>query len=184
MKAILLIPTLACLLSGCAGKQSVIDETDRTGAPAMNIFSPEAVAAHEAYIAQLEGLELFSETPLGRAAYQTSAAYGRAVRAGETASAENIPPLYWADGIRELQPIRVYTHRGNLVVVQKLTSEGEEGKYIYIPISSYLPVSGVDGFEYTPDPRQGNEYHSMEVLEYKRKIESPALDPELRVMLR
>lgn len=182
MKAILLMPALVCFLSGCAGNQSIIDETDRTGAPAMNAPSPEAVAAHEAYIAQLKGLELFSETPLGRAAHQTSAAYGRAVRAGETERTEHIPPLYWADGIRELQPVMVYTHRVNLVVVQKLTSEGEEGKYIYIPISSYLPVSGVDGFEFTPDPLQGNEYHSMEVLDYTRRIEGPALNPELRVM--
>jgi len=82
-----------------------------------------------------------------------------------------IPPLYWADKIKALDPLKVYTHRVNIVVVQDQYSSVESGKYISIPISSYLPMSGDDGFVFTPDPRSGNEYHAAAVLDFVRTIE-------------
>jgi len=62
---------------------------------------------------------------------------------------ENIPEQYWSGLIRALDPLRVYTHRANVVVALKVNDYVEEGVYIYIPISSYLPVTGDDGFEFS-----------------------------------
>ncbi|MBN1456928.1 MAG: hypothetical protein JW912_03655, partial [Sedimentisphaerales bacterium] len=59
---------------------------------------------------------------------------------------ENIPEQYWSGLIRALKPLRVYTHRSNVVVTLKVHDYIEEGVYISIPISSYLPVNGDDGF--------------------------------------
>ena len=62
---------------------------------------------------------------------------------------EDIPEQYWTGLIRALKPLRVYTHRANVVVALKVCNYVEEGVYIYIPISSYLPVSGSDGFMFS-----------------------------------
>jgi len=64
-------------------------------------------------------------------------------------SGREIPASCWADEILALRPLRVYLHRVNVVVVQKAAGGVEQGKYIYIPISSYLPQSGDDGFTFT-----------------------------------
>ena len=78
-------------------------------------------------------------------------------------------PTYWADGIKALNPIKVYTHRINLVVVQRIGDGIEEGKYIYIPISSYLPKTGDDGFTFSPEPMNGNIYTlGNGVFDFKR----------------
>jgi hypothetical protein len=52
-------------------------------------------------------------------------------------------------GIKALNPLRVYLHRFNIVVVQRESDATEEGRYVYIPISSYMPVNGDDGFTFT-----------------------------------
>lgn len=76
-----------------------------------------------------------------------------------------IPPEYWTGPIKALHPLTVYTHRVNVVVVQRIRDGIEEGKYIYIPISSYLPHSGDDGFEFMPNPQKG-------VYDFKRTVSS------------
>ncbi len=87
-----------------------------------------------------------SVSSLTKAAEQTYA------NARSTSPTEGvIPPECWAAPIKALHPITVYTHRVNLVVVQRVHDGIEEGKYLYIPISSYLPHSGDDGFEFSPD---------------------------------
>ncbi|MFC1525409.1 hypothetical protein ACFL6X_01205 [Candidatus Latescibacterota bacterium] len=103
---------------------------------------------------------------LVRDAAATHAAY---VNAGAGASGDDIPPAYWAEAIKALQPLKVYLHRINIVVVQRVTDGIEEGKYIYIPVSSYLPQSGVDGFELTPNPMSGDTYTLGDgIFEFKR----------------
>jgi hypothetical protein len=62
---------------------------------------------------------------------------------------EDIPEQYWTGLIRALKPLRVYTHRANVVVALKVHNYVEEGVYIYIPISSYIPISGSDGFVFS-----------------------------------
>jgi len=77
---------------------------------------------------------------------------------GQIRAEEDIPSVCWAERITALHPLKVYAHRVNLVVVQKLTGTREEGLYIYIPISSYLPHTGVDGFEFVPDKQSAKTY--------------------------
>ena len=111
--------------------------------------------------------------PLVEAAYET---YTRHVRARRGSGGEKRnPKIYrecWAEGIKQLKPIRVYKHKNNIVVVQKVRDNVEEGKYIHIPISSHLPMDGIDGFTLHPNPRKGNRYHLGDgIFDYQRTIE-------------
>ena len=92
---------------------------------------------------------------LPQAAEQTRVAHMRAVEAGKekrSSGEANIPESYWADGIKALQPVKVYTHRVNVVVVQRVSDGVEHGKYIYVFTSSYIPISGDDGFTFAAKP--------------------------------
>jgi len=91
------------------------------------------------------------------AAEATHAAYIRSLSPGQTASQE-IPKAFWAREIVDLHPLRVYSHRVNIVVAQKESDSVEEGTYIVLLISSYLPTSGDDGFTFDPNPMNGNIY--------------------------
>ena len=89
---------------------------------------------------------------LGAAAQDTYVRFLKTHRGDEIASGQEIPASCWAAEIRALRPLRVYLHRVNVVVVQKADGNIEQGKYIYILISSYLPQSGDDGFTFmNPD---------------------------------
>ena len=102
-------------------------------------------------------------------AQATYAAYVQAINAGTETLTTEIPSTYWADRIKALNPIKVYTHRINIVVVQRISDGTEEGKYIYIPISSYLPQTGDDGFTFSPDPKSGDIYTlGNGVFDFKR----------------
>ena len=123
--------------------------------------------------AKIENATL-SKSTIAEAAYKTYSSCVRAIHDGkENSSSLEIPEQYWAQAIRELKPINVYTHRVNLVVVQKVHNNVEEGKYIYIPVSSYLPMDGIDGFTYKPNPLKDNQYHFGEgVFDYQRTIKN------------
>ncbi|MFA5393075.1 MAG: hypothetical protein WC081_03100 [Candidatus Ratteibacteria bacterium] len=86
---------------------------------------------------------------LQKSALEMYITYVKAVDAGKEKSVTEIPPRYWTDPIKVINPIKVYTHRANVVLVQKVTNGVESGKYIYIPFSSYLPQNGDDGFTFT-----------------------------------
>lgn len=103
-----------------------------------------------------------SSPDIAEAAYKTHIQYVRAINAGTEKRSENIPEQYWADGIKALKPVKVYKHRTNIVVVQRVLGETEEGKYIYIPVSSYIPQSGDDGFTFTE--------HKDNVYDYTRSV--------------
>jgi hypothetical protein len=92
-------------------------------------------------------------------ALRTYVVYLRAVNAGTEQPESEIPPDCWTGRIKALKPLKVYVHRGNIVVVQEFADGTEKGKYIYIPVSSYLPRSGDDGFEFTPNSGKGNIYN-------------------------
>lgn len=112
--------------------------------------------------------EMPSSTEIAGAALQTYNNYSRAWREVIVQWEGNdivIPSKYWADQIKALKPLKVYDHRGNMVVVRRIQDGVEEGKYILILISSYVPENGVDGFEYTPNPHQDGVHA---VLDYKR----------------
>ena len=94
---------------------------------------------------------------LQRAAWRTLSAYDAALLAHRERNRTEVPPAYWDQGVQQLQPAKVYTHRGNLVVVQSVTDGTEHGKYVDLPVSSFHPVSAwfshkhaVDGFVFRP----------------------------------
>ena len=75
----------------------------------------------------------------------------------------------WPEAIRALDPVSVYTHNMNTVVVLKTVDGVEHGKYIYRPVSSYWPQSGDDGFTFVSDPTRAPEFGvGCEVLEFRR----------------
>lgn len=110
---------------------------------------------------------------LVEAAEATRRARIDATRGGTPDPTNEYYPRYWAPGIKALNPIKVYKHRTNVVVVQRITDGVEYGKYIDIPISSYLPMTGDDGFAFYPEPLNGNRYtlHNNGVFDYKRTMQ-------------
>lgn len=89
-----------------------------------------------------------------------------------TTSDEVTAPLAdgWPKAIRELDPISVYTHNNNTVVVLDITGGVERGKYITDPKSSYLPQSGDDGFTFTAGPMDGSEFGvGRQVYDFERE---------------
>lgn len=101
---------------------------------------------------------------LAGAAWQTCVDYMKSDQANRMAAPREIPHRYWANEIKALKPIRVYTHRVNLVAVQKVSDGVEQGKYINVIISSYVPQTGDDGFTFT-DRGQG-------VYDFTRRIDN------------
>ena len=110
-----------------------------------------------------------SPDDLKAAAYATYLNRRNATRGGTPDPTNEFYPTYWADGIKALNPIKVYKHRTNIVVVQRIIDGTEEGKYICLPISSYLPMTGDDGFVFSPEPLSGNRYTlGNGVFDFKR----------------
>ncbi|MHB1081468.1 MAG: hypothetical protein ACYC67_18880 [Prosthecobacter sp.] len=94
---------------------------------------------------------------LQRDAWRTMAAYDEAVLKHRETLRREIPPVYWDPGIQRLHPLKVYTHRGNLVAAQSAADGTEHGKYIDLPVAPFHPVSrwfshkhSVDGFVFRP----------------------------------
>lgn len=92
-----------------------------------------------------------------RDAWRTLAAYDAAVLKHRERLQREIPPACWDVGIQRLNPLKVYTHRGNLVVVQRVNAGTEHGKYIDLPVAPFHPKSAwfshkhaVDGFVFRP----------------------------------
>ena len=101
---------------------------------------------------------------LAVAALQTHSRYIKAINAGQQERSDEIPEKYWTDEIKKLNPIKVYMHRSNIVVVQRASANKQAGLYISMMISSYATQSGDDGFTFTD---LGNS-----VYEFERAIEN------------
>ncbi len=67
----------------------------------------------------------------------------------EGTETDPLPEKYWPEAMDSLQPIEMYVHRNNLVVVQGRDGSSEWGVYVPNPLSSYYPVTGDDGFTFT-----------------------------------
>jgi hypothetical protein len=75
----------------------------------------------------------------------------------------------WSEAVRALDPMRVYTHRMNTVVVLESIDGVEHGKYIYNPVSSYWPQSGDDGFTFISGPDEAPQFGvGSAVFEFRR----------------
>ena len=159
-------------LSGCQG-ESVVEKN-----------APVEDAGYEPYTCCVEdhapvveaGYETYrsvdENAPLVDAAYETYILHVRAMRgSGAENPTYDIPMRCWSEGIKKLKPIKVYKHKNNIVVVQKVRDNVEEGKYIHIPISSNLPMDGIDGFTLHPNPIKGNRYLPGDgIFDYQRTI--------------
>ena len=115
-----------------------------------------------------------SSAEIATAALYTYLNYTRAFQAGDAEEKREgneivIPSQYWTEPIKALKAIDVYTHGDiNIVVVLRVENNIEEGKYIHTSVSSLIPRNGYDGFEFTPNPWEGNTYVGYEVVDYKR----------------
>ena len=90
--------------------------------------------------------------------------------AGDRGPLEEVPTICWTSSIRALHPLRVYLHRLNVAVVQAASGDTEEGKYVTVPISSYAPRSGDDGFTFT--------HGHAGVYDFKRSLRSTLDSPK------
>ena len=118
--------------------------------------------------------ELLKSSPddiaLAKDATATWLAWNFATDAEIKALNREIPSTHWADRIKALNPIRVYVHRVNIVVVQRVSNGTEEGVYIRTHVSSYLPQSGIDDFVLSPNPERGGRYYlGNGIFDFKRK---------------
>lgn len=84
---------------------------------------------------------------LPKAALEMQFAFVKEIGAHGGPPDDQIPSNYWNDPIKALNPIRIYSHRMNILVVQQINDRVETGKYICSPISSYWPQSGADGLD-------------------------------------
>lgn len=75
------------------------------------------------------------------AAYQTYVNYKKSVPDVNFGDGRPIPAKYWTDPITALKPLKVYLYGANLVVVQKISGNSEEGKYFVFPEASYVPAT-------------------------------------------
>ncbi len=107
-----------------------------------------------------------------REAWRTQEDYGQALLLHRERVRTEIPPAYWAPEIAQLQPVKVYIHRVNLVVVQSVQDGVERGLYVYLPTSrldpreSWVPRSGVDGFVFRKSWKK-------DVFHFTREVEWP-----------
>lgn len=111
-----------------------------------------------------------------REAWRTQEAYDDALLKHRERNRVEIPPVYWAPEIARLQPVKVYTHRVNLVVVQRVQDGVEHGLYVYLPTSrlhpkeSWIPRSGVDGFVFRESWRR-DVFHFSRAAGWHRGVE-------------
>jgi hypothetical protein len=59
----------------------------------------------------------------------------------------NIPPGWWPEAVRKLQPVGVYCHMVNVVIVLRRDERSEEGYYVVPGISSWVPFQENDPSE-------------------------------------
>ena len=156
-----LVAGLCLMLPAACGCQSNED------AESSSLFPDDIVGCQSNEDAESS---LLSPEDLVEAAYATYLARRNATRGGTRDPTNEYYPTYWADGIKALNPIKVYKHKNNIVVVQRITDGTEEGKYICLPISSYMPMKGDDGFVFSPEPFSGNKYTlpNNGVFDFKR----------------
>lgn len=76
----------------------------------------------------------------------------------------NVVTEDWPAAIRALRPLRVYSDRVNVVIALSRERGVEQGLYVSVPISSYLPCDG-DGWRFEPV--------GEDVWRYTRRVGEP-----------
>ena len=96
-----------------------------------------------------DGVTHKTERDLSRAAEKTAERYYEAINNNSENNLDEIPEKYWDKLIKELNPIKLYMHRVNIVIVLTIDGQVETGRYVYQPLSSFIPVDRTDGFKFT-----------------------------------
>lgn len=76
---------------------------------------------------------------LDQAAMQMVVAFNQSDAIRSNGPFLEIPPGLWADPIQALNPLRIYWHNNNLAIVLSEADDVEQGLYLGVPISSYMP---------------------------------------------
>jgi hypothetical protein len=56
---------------------------------------------------------------------------------------DEIPKEFWAPEIEALNALKVYWHNNNLAIVLPGSGDEAHGIYVYVPISSYMPMGDI-----------------------------------------
>jgi hypothetical protein len=83
-----------------------------------------------------------------------------------------IPPICWAEPIKALKPVKLYSCGLNVAIVLNVRNGVEEGIYIYNFLSSYMPRPGEinsNGFEFIQ--QKGGTY-----ISFRRKEQLPRFE--------
>ena len=86
-----------------------------------------------------EGTAFSQQTVPVTAAQDTVILYNKSAVDRDGSLYPEIPIEFWAEGIKKLNPQKVYYHNNNLVVLFEDWEEFVDGVYVYVPISSYWP---------------------------------------------
>jgi hypothetical protein len=81
---------------------------------------------------------------------------------------DTIPDSEWAPAVRELNPLRVYVHGVDIVIVLEDSPTQEAGKYIVSGLSSKTLQQGDGGFTFSPDPEAQRAARRAEVYDFTR----------------
>jgi len=87
---------------------------------------------------------------------------------GRHREGDTIPESEWAPAVRELNPLRVYVHGVDIVVVLEESPTKEAGKYIVSGLSSKMLQQGDGGFTFSPDPAAQRAARRVEVYDFTR----------------
>lgn len=79
--------------------------------------------------------------PLIRAASETSMNFNSSEISRPRSIFVEVPEEFWAQEIKDENPIRVYSHNSNIALVFVETEKTEQGLYIHVPFSSYAPLN-------------------------------------------
>lgn len=86
--------------------------------------------------------------PLIEAAFETSLNFNSSGIGRPSGVFVEVPKDFWAQEIKDENPIRVYAHNNNIALVLVETERTEQGLYIYVVFSSYIPQND-DEITYT-----------------------------------
>jgi len=81
---------------------------------------------------------------------------------------DTIPESEWAPAVRELNPLRVYVHGLDIVIVLEESPTQESGKYVVSGLSSKMLQQGDGGFTFSPDPEAQRAAPRVEVYDFTR----------------
>jgi hypothetical protein len=87
---------------------------------------------------------------------------------GRHKEGDTIPESQWAPAVRDLNPLRVYVHGVDIVIVLEESPTQESGKYVVSGLSSKMLQQRDGGFTFSPDPEVQRAARRVEVYDFTR----------------